>query len=79
MPPIKAGIAKLIIHNVIDEETIAFTSFVTVLKKQTEEALLTAISVSAKLGMAELTKNVRAINSNEFNMPISILNNNKIR
>lgn len=75
--PINAGKAKLIIHTTIEADTTAFTSLVTVLK--TEEALLTAISVSAKVGMAVLTKKVKDINRNEFNNPTSILKSNKMR
>jgi len=77
--PVNAGIAKFIIHNVIDDETIAFELFVAILKKKMEEALLTTISVSAKVGMTALTRKVSAINTKEFNNPISMLNISKTR
>lgn len=79
MLPTSPGMIRFMIHNNKDAAMIAFESRLTVLKKNVAVAPLTAISVSAKVGIALVTKNTSAIRQNKMVDPALIPNIRRIR
>lgn len=67
--PNSAGTARLMIHKKSDAAKIEEFAEEIVPKKQTATPALTAISVSAKVGIADVTKKVSAINENSTTGP----------
>jgi hypothetical protein len=78
-PPTNAGIPRLIIHKISEAEIIDTLSPHSKLKKKTDDAPRTVISVRANVGMADVTKKIIAINKKQLIIPKSTPKVNNIK